>query len=131
MGEIIISIIAALGGTAGIVSIIGAIKSKSQDNVNNETLCELIQNALNKELTSLSEPFTKINKQLDKQQASNIALLRHHITEIYYKGLEKKALPAYDKESVIMMAETYYSLGGNSYIHSIVDEIKTWETTKE
>ena len=128
MGEIIIAVIAALGGTAGIVSIINAIKKKDRTD---EEIIELYRNCLDERLEPIKEDLKQIHESLDKQQELNLCLLRHQITTLYYKGLETKTLPTYDKESVLMMADAYYSLGGNSYIHSIVEEIKTWETTKD
>lgn len=92
MGETIIAIIAALGGTAGIVSIINAFKNKNRSD---QEEIELFKKAF--EESGLKEEFTSIKEKLSEQNESTICLLRHEITSIYYKNLEEKKLSMYTK----------------------------------
>ena len=123
MGEAIVAIIAALGGTAGLVSIINAFKQPKRSD---QEVQDLVLKAIEK--SDLNQKFKDINDRLDSHLESQLSILRHEITEIYYKYLENKEIPAHTKESVLMMYEQYEKLGGNSYVHTIVEEIKSWET---
>lgn len=123
MGEAIVAIIAALGGTAGLVSIINAFKQPKRSD---QEVQDLVLKAIEK--SDLSQKFKDINDRLDSHLESQLCLLRHQITSIYYQYLEEKKIPAHTKESVLMMYNQYEKLGGNSYVHTIVEEIKSWET---
>ena len=123
MGEAIVAIIAALGGTAGLVSIINAFKQPKRSD---QEVQDLVLKAIEK--SDLNQKFKDINDRLDSHLESQLCLLRHQITSIYYQYLEEKKISAYTKESVLMMYNQYEKLGGNSYVHTIVEEIKSWET---
>ena len=123
MGEAIVAIIAALGGTAGLVSIINALKQPKRSD---QEIQDLVLKAIEK--SDLNQKFKDLNQRLDSQLESQLCLLRHQITSIYYQHLEEKKISAYMKESVLMMYNQYEKLGGNSYVHTIVEEIKSWET---
>ena len=116
MGEAIVAIIAALGGTAGLVSIINAFKQPKRSN---QDVQDLVLKAIEK---------SDLNQRLDSHLESQLSILRHEITSIYYQHLEEKKIPTHTKESVLMMYNQYEKLGGNSYVHTIVEEIKSWET---
>ena len=123
MGEAIVAIIAALGGTAGLVSIINAFKQPKRSD---QEVQDLVLKAIEK--SDLNQKFKDINDRFDSHLESQLCLLRHQITSIYYQYLEEKKISAYTKESVLMMYNQYEKLGGNSYVHTIVEEIKSWET---
>lgn len=61
------------------------------------------------------------------QQIAQQALLRHEITDLYYKHLEDKKLAAYEKEDMIKMAKAYDKNHGNSYVQTIVKEMEQWD----
>lgn len=65
----------------------------------------------------------------EAQRQALQAMLRHEITDIYYRHLEDKKLAAYEKEDMIKMAKAYEINGGNSYIQTIVAEMKGWDLT--
>lgn len=92
MGETIIAIIAALGGTAGIVSIINAFKNKGRSD---QEEIELFKKAF--EDSGLKEEITSIKEKLSEQDESTVCLLRHEITSIYYENLAEKKLSIYTK----------------------------------
>lgn len=75
----------------------------------------------------LSDGLTEIIHRLDESDKTDIVSLRYDITGIYYKYKDEKVLPAYIKQSLLDMYERYQILGGNSYVHTIVEEMKMWD----
>ena len=122
MGEAIVAIIAALGGTAGLVSIINAFKQPKRSD---QEVQDLILKAIEK--SDLNQKFKDINDRLDSHLESQLCLLRHQITEIYYKYLENKEIPAHTKQDLCYLYEQYEKLGGNSYIKQIYLEMQNWK----
>ena len=106
MTEAIVAIIVALGGTAGIVKIIQAIKGTSNDVI---------------------EELEKIKLDLKQSKETDLAILRNTITHLYYKYLPEKAMPAYEKENLVSLYNQYADLNGNSYIHQVYEEMLKWE----
>ncbi len=77
--------------------------------------------------TSVSE-LIELQKKTDGcQQLALQAMLRHEITDMYYKHLEDKKLAAYEKEDLIKMSEAYEKNHGNSYVQEIVNEMRHWD----
>lgn len=122
MGEAIVAIIAALGGTAGLVSIINAFKQPKRSD---QEVQELVLKAIEK--SDLNQKFKDINDRLDSHLESQLCLLRHQITEIYYKYLENKEIPAHTKQDLCYLYEQYEKLGGNSYVKQIYLEMQNWK----
>ena len=122
MGEAIVAIIAALGGTAGLVSIINAFKQPKRSD---QEVQDLVLKAIEK--SDLNQKFKDINDRLDSHLESQLCLLRHQITEIYYKYLENKEIPAHTKQDLCYLYEQYEKLGGNSYIKQIYLEMQNWK----
>ena len=122
MGEAIVAIIAALGGTAGLVSIINALKRPKRSN---QEIQDLVLKAIEK--SDLNQKFKDINDRLDSHLESQLCLLRHQITEIYYKYLENKEIPAHTKQDLCYLYEQYEKLGGNSYVKQIYLEMQNWK----
>lgn len=122
MGEAIVAIIAALGGTAGLVSIINAFKQPKRSD---QELQDLVLKAIEK--SDLSQKFKDINERLDSHLESQLCLLRHQITEIYYKYLENKEIPTHTKQDLCYLYEQYEKLGGNSYVKQIYLEMQNWK----
>ena len=122
MGEEIVAIIAALGGTAGLVSIINAFKQPKRSD---QEIQDLVLKAIEK--SDLSQKFKDINDRLDSHLESQLSILRHEITEIYYKYLENKEIPAHTKQDLCYLYEQYEKLGGNSYVKQIYLEMQNWK----
>ena len=122
MGEAIVAIIAALGGTAGLVSIINALKQPKRSD---QEVQDLVLKAIEK--SDLNLKFKDINDRLDSHLESQLCLLRHQITEIYYKYLENKEIPAHTKQDLCYLYEQYEKLGGNSYVKQIYLEMQNWK----
>lgn len=49
--------------------------------------------------------------------------LKSQIVVRYQEAQERGFIRPWDLESITRMAESYYRLGGNSYIHSIMDRL--------
>ena len=122
MGEAVVAIIAALGGTAGLVSIINAFKQPKRSD---QEVQDLVLKATEK--SDLNQKFKDINDRLDSHLESQLCLLRHQITEIYYKYLENKEIPAHTKQDLCYLYEQYEKLGGNSYVKQIYLEMQNWK----
>lgn len=122
MGEAIVAIIAALGGTAGLVSIINAFKQPKRSD---QEVQDLVLKAIEK--SDLNQKFKDINDRLDSHLESQLSILRHEITEIYYKYLENKEIPAHTKQDLCYLYEQYEKLGGNSYVKQIYLEMQNWK----
>lgn len=122
MGEAIVAIIAALGGTAGLVSIINALKQPKRSD---QEIQDLVLKAIEK--SDLNQKFKDLNQRLDSHLESQLCLLRHQITEIYYKYLENKEIPAHTKQDLCYLYEQYEKLGGNSYVKQIYLEMQNWK----
>ena len=122
MGEAIVAIIAALGGTAGLVSIINAFKQPKRSD---QEVQDLVLKAIEK--SDLNQKFKDINDRLDSHLESQLCLLRHQITEIYYKYLGNKEIPAHTKQDLCYLYEQYEKLGGNSYVKQIYLEMQNWK----
>lgn len=91
-------------------------------NVNKDTLSEI------KEMLKLH--IIESEKKNLSQNESLLCITRSEITAIYYKYFELKAFPIYERENLIKLYDSYEKNGGNSYIHTIVDEMLEWEVIK-
>ena len=91
-------------------------------NVNSDTLYE-IKNML-KQHTTESELKNK------SQNEALLCITRSEITGVYYKYFEKKTIPMYERENLIKLYDSYEKNGGNSYVHTIVEEMLEWEVLK-
>ena len=54
--------------------------------------------------------------------------LRSEMLQIYYHNRETKKIRQYEKENFMMLYEAYKALKGNSFIDTIYDEVRKWET---
>lgn len=54
--------------------------------------------------------------------------LRSEMLQIYYHNREAKKIRQYEKENFMMLYEAYKALRGNSFIDTIYDEVRKWET---
>ena len=57
------------------------------------------------------------------QEEALKCLLRSTITSKYFVYTELGSIPDYEKENINYLAECYFSMGGNSYVQTIVKEI--------
>lgn len=81
---------------------------------------------LNEIKDTLANFVTESKRQSELQNEALLSLIRDNITSIYYKGLTAKTIKVFDKEALIKKFSIYSSMGGNSYIHEIYEEMMTW-----
>lgn len=77
--------------------------------------------------TAVEDMIALQKSTVENQQLALQAILRHEITDLYYKHLENKRLAAYEKEDLLKLAKAYEKNGGNSYVQEIVKEMKQWD----
>lgn len=115
MMEGIIALIAALGGTAGLIKIINAIKKR-------EATPETLQ--LMKDIGELKEEFVTLSY---RQAEFNKTLCRRDIIYFYECNKKNKTISLSDFERVMDMYTIYKSMGGNGTTEALVEEMKGWE----
>lgn len=141
---------AIIGAAAtGIVAIIGALFKRNQNRKDQydheEKIIELSKgisesNKILNDFRSLSRDLDKTNKGLEllHVQIENLSkntiqndlmMLRNSILTIYFTYEKEKEIPEAQYESMLGMFDVYTSLGGNSFVHDIVDEMRTWKRT--
>lgn len=54
--------------------------------------------------------------------------LRSEMLEIYYHNRDAKKIRQYEKENFMMLYEAYKALKGNSFIDTIYEDVRKWET---
>ena len=146
------AVIAAIIGAVGtaLVGIIGASKKRSQNKKDQldheENLIKLSSSMTNvnqaiselrSEMVSLlngmSKDMDRIDRKLEDFRSEwkdyNIVMLRHDIASVYQHYKDSAAIPQGIYQSTMELYDKYQSLGGNSYVHEIVEEMKTWSKT--
>ena len=100
-------------------------------NVNTE-ISELRKDMLSL-FRGMSKDMDRIDRKLEDFHSEwkdyNIVMLRHDITSVYEHYKSSAAMPKVIYESTMNLYDKYSSLGGNSYVHEIVEEMKTWKKT--
>lgn len=56
-----------------------------------------------------------------------LCLLRSSITQVYYTYLPTKQVPAHQYKNTIYLTDVYTKLGGNSYVATVVENMKEWD----
>ena len=78
-------------------------------------------------LTELVEKQIEQNEQqkleLEKQSDALMCSLRTSILSTYYQYHTSEAIPILEKECFAKSCEAYFSMNGNSFVHSCYDEI--------
>lgn len=105
--------------------------SSSMTNVN-EAISEL-RNEMLSLFRGMSKDMDRMDRKLEDFHSEwkdyNIIMLRHDITSVYEHYKSSAAMPQAIYESTMNLYDKYQKLGGNSYVHEIVDEMKTWSKT--
>lgn len=105
--------------------------SSSMTNVN-QAISEL-RNEIMPMLNGLSKDLDRVDRKLEDFHTEwkdyNIVMLRHDITSVYEQYKSSAAMPKVIYESTMNLYDKYSNLGGNSYVHEIVEEMKTWQKT--
>ena len=144
------AVIAAIIGAIGtaLVGIIGASKKRSQNKKDqldheenliklsnsmtnvNQAISEL-RNEIMPMLNGVSKDLDRVDRKLEDFRSEwkdyNIVMLRHDITSVYEHYKDAAAIPKVIYESTMNLYDKYSSLGGNSYVHDIIEEMRQWE----
>lgn len=111
-----------IGVIITIVTFLGLISKRPK-----KALRNLIREEAKAANQELEDDVKNVKEKLESNEQTTIAMIRHEITETYYKYRDNKKLPSNVKEDVLSLYERYEKLGGNSFVHSLIDEVKTWE----
>lgn len=105
--------------------------SSSMTNVN-EAISEL-RNEMTSLFNGFSKDLDKLDRKLDDFHSEwkdyNVVMLRHDITSVYQHYKDSAAIPQNVYQSTMELYDKYLKLGGNSYVHEIVEEMKGWSKT--
>ena len=146
------AIIAGIIGAVGValVNVIKALYSRNQNKqdqqIHEENLIKLsssmtnvnqaiseLRNEIMPMLNGLSKDLDRVDRKLEDFHTEwkdyNIVMLRHDITSVYEQYKSSAAVPKVIYESTMNLYDKYQALGGNSYVHEIVEEMKTWQKT--
>ena len=63
---------------------------------------------------------------MENFKESQLSLLRDSITQLYFKYLPDKQVPAYGRKDMVNLFEAYEKLGGNSYVKTVYEEFMDW-----
>lgn len=85
-----------------------------------------IEDKLDK-VDTLANNVASIDGCFNAQNEALKCLLRTNITSTYYKHVDDKVMREYEFEAMLQEAETYFALGGNSYIKKLYDDMCSWE----
>ena len=70
---------------------------------------------------------TRIEDYRHETREINKSALRQSITEIYYKHCDEKMLDMNTKNDLCSLYEAYTSIGGNSFVHELYEEMMAWQ----
>ncbi len=79
-------------------------------------------------LTELKEKEKERSEAEKIQQEVDLCVLRDLITNIYYKRVKEKTIFRYELEDAHALYALYCKRGGNSYVHTLIRQMKEWET---
>lgn len=120
--EVIKIIGAAAGGTLSIITLVTLILKKPK-----QWLQQLIKETTKDNFDEIKEEFNKIHDFNDSEKKTSLNILRHDITVIYERYKTDKKIPSRIKEDLCILYEDYDSRGGNSYVHTIMEEMMEWD----
>ena len=142
--------ISALVGAVG-VALVNLIKAVHGRNQNKKDQLEHEENLLKigTEMTNVNTEISELRKEMkdllirmdrnvdiidgkledfhSEWKDYNIIMLRHDITSVYQHYKSSAAMPQGIYQSTMELYDKYEDLGGNSYVHEIVEEMKQWE----
>ena len=143
---IISGIIAAVG--IALVNLIKAVHGRNQ-NKKDQQLHEEKLLKIGAEMTNVNQVISdfraeimpmlnRLSKDLDVVDGKledfhsewkdyNIVMLRHDITSVYQQYKSSAAIPQGIYQSTMELYDKYEGLGGNSYVHEIIEEMKEWK----
>lgn len=70
------------------------------------------------------------DKKMDALTEGVKCLLRTDMLNIYYAHNEEDTIPQFEFENFVFLYQAYKTLGGNSFIDRVYEEVKKWEVTR-
>lgn len=113
---------AAAGGILSIITLVTLVLKKPK-----QWLQQLIKETTKDNFDEIKEEFNKIHDFNDSEKKTSLNILRHDITVIYERYKTDKKIPSRIKEDLCILYEDYDSRGGNSYVHTIMEEMMEWD----
>lgn len=94
------------------------------------TNCEVIMSSLNeiKQMTLQQEDkLVALQASLDLINQAQLDTMRYNMNRLYYKYRPYKKILDADKKAFMKFYTDYHSMGGNTWIDSLYQEVITWE----
>ena len=89
------------------------------------------QKALREEVKAVQEMLKTLLEDRGIQKEVDLCVLRDLITAIYYRRVEKRSLRPFELEDACALYELYCKRGGNSYVHTLFDQMtREWDVEK-
>lgn len=92
---------------------------------------EELRTEINQRFEDMDNRFKDMDAKIDdyrnETREINKSELRHLITEIYYDNCDTKTLSMNTKNDLCSLYESYQSIGGNSFVHELYDEMMDWD----
>ena len=88
----------------------------------NETL--ELYNLVNTKLDKLAESIDSLAKRVDRLTVSDRNDIKQYIVKEYHHFIEQQQIDDYSLDCILRRFEDYKEEGGNSYIHTLVEELK-------
>ena len=73
------------------------------------------------------ENIGKLQSSVDLINVSQLDLMRYNMNRLYYKYRPFKKILDCDKKAFIKLYNDYHTMGGNTWIDSLYQEVITWE----
>lgn len=90
-----------------------------------------VRRAIEEHTSVLQEEIKRIEESMDNKTEVNkqltLTMARVQIEDVYKTNKDRKKLHFHSAASMETMYQTYTSLGGNSYITKLVNEMREWE----
>ena len=78
----------------------------------------------------LIKPIRKKIFNNNRSLEGELCLLRSEMMKTYYKNLDTRTIRQYEFENFIKLYEAYKSLGGNSFVDEINEEVRHWKVIR-
>ena len=128
--ELITTIASWCGSISAIIALIVLIVKPLRNAFINWVTKTSNRDELNAKIDNLTELVKKQveqneNQKLELEKQSNALLcsLRTSILSTYYQYHTSETIPILEKECFAKSCETYFAMGGNSFVHGCYDEI--------
>lgn len=111
---------------------------KQEDKQMAATIKDSIVEAIDDKVEELKEitldqgtTLENIQKSVDTLNLSQMDLMRYNMNSLYYKYRPYKKILDCDKKAFIKFYKDYHSMGGNTWIDTLYEEVLKWEIVEE